>query len=33
MRAWLSAPEIAALSLPGMPATTRGVLDLAEREG
>lgn len=33
MRDWLSAPEIAALALPGMPATARGVLDLAEREG
>lgn len=33
MRLWLSASEIAALALPGMPATVRGVLDLAAREG
>ncbi|MBY6243921.1 DDE-type integrase/transposase/recombinase [Methylosinus sp. Sm6] len=33
MRDWLSAPELAALGLPGLPATKQGWLDYAEREG
>jgi murein DD-endopeptidase MepM/ murein hydrolase activator NlpD/transposase InsO family protein len=33
MKLWLSAAEIADLALPGLPATKRGVADLAEREG
>ncbi|MBY6242800.1 DNA-binding protein, partial [Methylosinus sp. Sm6] len=33
MRDWLSAPELAALALPGMPGTERGWRDYAEREG
>jgi len=33
MRDWLSAPELAALSLPGLPETERGWRDYAEREG
>jgi hypothetical protein len=31
-REWFSAAELAALALPGMPATKRGVTDLAERQ-
>lgn len=33
MKHWLSAAEIAALALPGYPATARGVAELAAREG
>lgn len=33
MKSWLSAAEIAALALPGYPATARGVAELAAREG
>jgi len=32
VRAWLTASDIAALRLPGLPTTKRGVLDLAIRE-
>jgi putative transposase len=32
-REWYSAAELAALALPGLPATPRGVLKLVEREG
>ncbi len=32
-RAWMTAAEIAAAGLPGLPATARGVRMLAEREG
>ncbi|HEY8136222.1 MAG TPA: DDE-type integrase/transposase/recombinase [Methylocystis sp.] len=33
MRDWLSASDLAALGLPGLPATKQGWLDYAEREG
>ncbi|KQQ85849.1 hypothetical protein [Aureimonas sp. Leaf324] len=33
MKEWLTAQEIADANLPQMPATKRGVNDLAEREG
>lgn len=33
MKLWLTASEIADLALPGLPATKRGVADLAERDG
>lgn len=32
-REWFSAAEIAAMALPGMPASKQGVLDMAERDG
>ena len=33
MREWLPASEIAALELPGLPKTERGVIKLAARDG
>ncbi len=33
MKEWLTAKELAAEKLPGIPATIKGVLNLAEREG
>jgi putative transposase len=33
VKLWLTASELAALALPGLPGTDRGVRDLAEREG